>query len=616
MTSRPIPSTTQAAQARATDPAASAWVTANAGAGKTYVLARRVIRLLLDGADPATILCLTFTKAAAAEMAQRVFGTLAQWATMPQDKLAAELSEFDGKSPDDARISAARRLFASALETPGGLKIQTIHAFCERLLQQFPFEANVPGQFDVLDDLTGAELLAEARAAALIATTDEHSTVGRAWRALIHAYSDQDIEKALSEAIGKRYSLRQWMVQAGDMSGEGSIDNAIAQLRGHLGLGEGVSAQSLCTQFLADSAIDATHWNRLLDALTRYPSTNNLKATDKVEAILAASDALDEVEARINFALKADGSPAAWKTRVTNDVKSEVPDFEPLFVDEAEKLLALRDKLNAVRTVELTGALLAMFDAILAHYEAAKARRGLLDFDDLIHKTASLLLRADAAQWVLYKLDHGLDHILVDEAQDTNPQQWEIIKALAGAFFAGDPERQKPRTIFAVGDEKQSIFSFQGADPRAMEDACRHFQDKAAGAEQSFHATPLQLSFRSAPEILAAVDRVFDRADLRASIAIDPDEPVVHEAWKSHLAGRVEIWPRTQDSQSDVPEAWETPQDAPGSGTLALAGQIAEEIERYRSGDLRLVDGKASMGGIIVLVRKRGTFAAAMYAEL
>ena len=188
--------------------------------------------------------------------------------------------------------------------------------------------------------------------------------------------------------------------------------------------------------------------------------------------------------------------------------------------------------------------------------------------------------------------------------------------SLAGAFFAGDPERPKPRTIFAVGDEKQSIFSFQGADPRAMEDARRHFQDKAADAEQSFHATPLQLSFRSAPEILAAVDQVFDRADLRASIAIDPDEPVVHEAWKSHLAGRVEIWPRTQDSQSDVPEAWETPQDAPGSGTLALAGQIAEEIERYRSGDLRLAGGKASMGGIIVLVRKRGTFAAAMNAEL
>ena len=616
MTPRPIPATTQAAQTRATDPAASAWVTANAGAGKTYVLAQRVIRLLLGGADPATILCLTFTKAAAAEMAQRVFDILATWATMPEDELAAALSAFDDRPADGARIAAARRLFASALETPGGLKIQTIHAFCERLLQQFPFEANVPGQFDVLDDLTGAELLADARAAALIATTDEQSTPGRAWRALIHAYTDSSIDNALTEAIAKRYPLRRWMVQAGDRSGEGSVENAIAHLRGRLGLGEREDAATLCTRFLASAPIDAEHWNRLLDALGRYPTTNNDKAAGKVEAILGSTGARDEVEARIGFAVKADGSPAAWKTRVTNDVKSEVPGFEPLFVDEAEKLAALRDKLNAVRTAELTGALLTLFDAILTHYEAAKARRGLLDFDDLIQKTASLLLRAEAAQWVLYKLDRGLDHILVDEAQDTNPQQWAVIAALAGEFFAGDPERQKLRTIFAVGDEKQSIFSFQGADPRELQAMRRHFEGKAAGADQSFHATPLRLSFRSAPQILAVVDQVFDSDDLRASIAADPTESVVHEAWKSDLAGRVEIWPRTADMASEEPEAWEVPQDAPGSGTLELASRIADEIEHYRSGELALTGGTASMGEIIVLVRKRGTFAAAMNAEL
>ena len=616
MTPPPIPATTQAAQARATDPTASAWVTANAGAGKTYVLAQRVIRLLLDGADPATILCLTFTKAAAAEMAQRVFGTLAQWATMPEEMLVAALAEFDDTPADGARIAAARRLFASALETPGGLKIQTIHAFCERLLQQFPFEANVPGRFEVLDDLTGAELLADARAAALVGTTEEHSTLGRAWRALIHAYSDQDIEKALTEAIARRYPLRQWIVQAGDAPGEGSLDNAMAQLRGRLGLGDGEDAGFLCTQFLANAPIDATHWNRLLDALRRYPSTNNDRAAAKVEAILAATDAPDEVRARIGFAVKADGLPAAWKTRVTNDVKSEVPGFESHFVDEAEKLAVLCDRLNAVRTAELTGALLTMFDAILTHYEAAKARRGLLDFDDLIQKTASLLLRADAAQWVLYKLDRGLDHILVDEAQDTNPQQWQVITALAGEFFAGDPERIKARTMFAVGDEKQSIFSFQGADPRAMEKSRRHFRQKARDAAEAFHTTRLHLSFRSAPEILKAVDQVFEDAELRASIAADPAEPVVHEAWKNELAGRVEIWPRSRDMATEEPEAWEVPQDAPGSGTLALASQIADEIELYRSGELGLTGGKASMGEIIVLVRKRGTFVAAMNAEL
>ncbi len=616
MTPPPVPARTRQAQARATDPAASAWVTANAGAGKTYVLAQRVIRLLLEGADPATILCLTFTRAAAAEMAQRVFGWLAKWATMAEDELAAVLAAFDDRPVDAARIAAARRLFAAALDTPGGLKIQTIHAFCERLLQQFPFEANVPGRFEVLDDLTGAELLAEARAAALVRTADETSRLGRAWRVLIDAYADATINDALSEAIVQRYRFRQWLVPAGGASGEASPDHAVAALRRHFGLAEDDDADCLCTRFLADSPIRETDWTRLLAALRDNPSPNNDRAAEAVGKILAAPHAHAEVEARISFALKADGSPAAWKTRVTNAVKSAMPGFEPLFVDEAEKLAVLRDRLNAVRTVDLTGALLTVFAAILAEYEAAKARRGLLDFDDLVHKTESLLVHADAAQWVLYKLHRGIDHILLDEAQDTSPQQWRLISALAGEFFAGDPERVKGRTIFAVGDEKQSIFSFQGADPRAMEASRRHFVQKAKDAEETFHTTRLHLSFRSAPQILEVVDRVFAGHDLRASIAADPDETVAHEAWKSGLAGRVEVWPRSRDTTSVEPDAWEAPQDAPGSGTLELARRIADEIERYRSGELRLAAGRASMGEILVLVRKRGSFAAAMNAEL
>ena len=616
MSLSPIPAKTRQAQIGATDPAASAWVTANAGAGKTYVLAQRVIRLLLDGADPATILCLTFTKAAAAEMAQRVFGTLAEWATMAEDKLATALREIDGKAPDNVRISIARRLFASALETPGGLKIQTIHAFCERLLQQFPFEANVPGQFDVLDDLTGAELIADARAAALIATADEHSAPGRAWRILIDAYSDQDIDNALSEAIGRRYQLRRWIVQADEAAGDGLLDSAIAELRVRLGLGEDENADGLLTNYRAVAPVQGADWRQLLDALEANPSSKNDKFACKVRAILAAADAVSDFAARSALAFTQKGEPISWPHAATKAARDSVPDLEALFAYEVEALLALREKLNAVRTVELTAALLTMFDAILAHYEAAKARRGLLDFDDLIHKTASLLLRAHAAHWVLYKLDRGLDHILVDEAQDTNPQQWAVIAALAGEFFAGEPDRQKPRTIFAVGDEKQSIFSFQGADPRELQGMRLHFEQQAAGADHSFHTTPLRLSFRSAPEILTVVDRVFARSDLRASIAADPTEPVIHEAWKSRLAGRVEIWPRTRDTASEEPDAWETPQDAPGSGTLELAAMIADEIERYKDGELALTGGKASMGEIIILVRKRGTFAAAMNAEL
>src|SRR5215472_2456829 len=151
-TVRAIPEDLRRLQVEASDPAVSAWVTANAGSGKTHVLAQRVIRLLLDGVDPAKILCITFTKAAAANMANRVFDELRGWTALDDAALAAAIRRISGIEPEPGRCALARRLFATALETPGGLKVQTIHAFCARLLHQFPFEANVAARFEVLDE--------------------------------------------------------------------------------------------------------------------------------------------------------------------------------------------------------------------------------------------------------------------------------------------------------------------------------------------------------------------------------------------------------------------------------------------------------------------------------
>src|SRR5215211_7534406 len=170
-----IPDSTVRDQRRAADPRASAWVSANAGAGKTKVLTDRVVRLLLAGAPPGRILCLTFTKSAAANMAIKVFGRLGRWVTLDDDALIRELTELEGEPPTREQLSLARRLFARAVETPGGLKIETIHAFCERLLHMVPFEANVPARFAVLDEAQAAELVAEATAHVLAeaATRDD-----------------------------------------------------------------------------------------------------------------------------------------------------------------------------------------------------------------------------------------------------------------------------------------------------------------------------------------------------------------------------------------------------------------------------------------------------------
>jgi ATP-dependent helicase/nuclease subunit A len=210
---------TQRIQWEASDPASSAWVVANAGSGKTHVLTQRVVRLLLSGVDPAAILCLTFTKVAAAEMSRRIFEKLGRWTTAPREELARELAEAQGRPPSGAEIKAARQLFARALETPGGLKIQTIHAFCEKLLHQFPFEANVPGHFSVLDDTAAAALLAEARTHVLAsAASDPESRLGEAVRYLAEHASDMQIDAALDAVLAERESLRSWMERTGEVA--------------------------------------------------------------------------------------------------------------------------------------------------------------------------------------------------------------------------------------------------------------------------------------------------------------------------------------------------------------------------------------------------------------
>jgi ATP-dependent helicase/nuclease subunit A len=231
MTARLIPDVVRAAQARASDPAVSAFVAANAGSGKTHVLAQRVIRLLLDGVDPAKILCITFTKAAAANMASRVFDTLAAWIGLDDTALDGKLRDMGVKNPDAARRARARRLFAAALETPGGLKVQTIHALCTRLLQQFPFEANVAAGFTVLDARATEETLDRITLAVLLdAALAPDGRLGRALGAAITAAADTTFRDVVRETVGRRHDLNRWIEAAGD------IDAALAQLSRTLGI--------------------------------------------------------------------------------------------------------------------------------------------------------------------------------------------------------------------------------------------------------------------------------------------------------------------------------------------------------------------------------------------
>lgn len=598
-----IPLATRTRQALAADPLRSAWVSANAGSGKTFVLARRVIRLLLSGTAPSRILCLTFTKAAASEMANRVYETLGAWTGLDDEALAREIEDVEGRRPDPVRLARARHLFATALETPGGLKIQTIHAFCEALLHQFPLEANVAGHFQVLDDRQSAELLASARARVL--TTAERaldSELGRALVFLVSEMPDKTVEAALSELVSRRDALRRWLREAG------SVDAALAGLREEFGIGADETVDRLDRQFREGATIDASEMLAFAEALDTG-GANDIKRANRLRDAAAARNVEDWRSAWLAIFLTQKLEPA--KSLAGKVVAGAFPDLVERLYAEQERLVALLERRRVAYALAGTEAALRLADAMLDAYEAEKTRRGLMDFEDLIVRTASLLSRADAALWVQYKLDQGLDHILVDEAQDTSPHQWQVVRALAEEFFSGASASSKTRTLFAVGDEKQSIYSFQGAVPAYFAEMRRYFESRAEASQRDFSRVELTLSFRSRPDILSAVDTVFAAPEVHQGLSQELVAPV-HEAVRRNDPGMVEIWTPEAPLATEVPDDWTAPVDhiAADSPMPRLAKRLAATIRAWWQ------RGEANPEDVLVLVRKRGPFVDALTRAL
>ncbi|MAA99258.1 MAG: double-strand break repair helicase AddA [Stappia sp.] len=598
-----VPERTRERQALAADPTRSAWVSANAGSGKTFVLARRVIRLLLAGTAPSRLLCLTFTKAAAAEMATRVFDTLGAWTALDDEALAAEIEAIEGRRPGAARLSLARHLFATALETPGGLKIQTIHAFCEALLHQFPLEANVAGHFQVLDDRQAADLMARARAGVLAAAEDvPDGPLGRALSFLVAELSDKAVEDMLADLVARRNDLREWLHEAG------GVDAALGELARAFSLAPGETLQGIERRMREESVFDQAGARRAVDILAK----GGKRDAERAEKLRAGSVAGSFSEWRATWLaafFTAKLEPA--KSLAAKAISEEHPDLLADLEAEQARLAALLEKRRAAYGLAGTEAALRLADAMLDAYEAEKTRRGLMDFEDLIIRTAALLSRSDAALWVQYKLDNGLDHILVDEAQDTSPQQWDVVQALAEEFFAGETSNPRRRTLFAVGDEKQSIYSFQGAVPAYFDRMRRHFARKAEESESAFSRLELTLSFRSRPDVLSAVDTVFADAAAHKGLSQENVAPA-HEAIRRNEPGHVEIWPPEEREELVEPDDWTEPLDrlSASSPVARLAAKLAETIGAWWR------RGEADPGDVLVLVRKRGPFVDALTRQL
>ncbi len=608
-----IPPHTRAAQANATDPTASAWVSANAGSGKTYVLVRRVVRLLLAGTDPGRILCLTYTTAAAANMAQRVFDQLAKFAVLSDADLSRALEKIEGRVPDATGLANARRLFARALETPGGLKIQTIHAFCASLLAQFPLEANVAGRFTVIDDQMAAELVEAGLAVVLRRVAAEpDGALGRTLTLLVGRLTDGSLREMVGELVARREILRAWLRE------HGGVEGAVGALGPALGLRPGDSLESLVRAFCDDCAIAPEALTRLGEAL----ASGGKRAGERLADLTLYRDPAAEAGARqaawMRMLFDSKGLPRGFEAALTKPVAAKVADIGPAYEAEQARVSDLLDRLTAARAIESTRALVTLADAVLDHVEGEKRRRGLIDYSDQVARAADLLTRTDAAAWVRYKLDRGVEHILVDEAQDTSPLQWRVVRSLAEEFFAGESAFGGRRTMFAVGDEKQSIYGFQGAAPEEFARMRLDFRTRSEGAALPFHNVELHLSFRSTPDVLAAVDAVFADPAAHAGLS-SPPTPPVHEAIRRAEPGLVEIWPPVAPAEREEDDDWLAALDrlSPASPQAIVAERIADTVARWMERGERLSNGRRiAPGDILVLVRKRGPFVEAVSRAL
>jgi ATP-dependent helicase/nuclease subunit A len=581
------------------DPAVSAWVAANAGSGKTHVLAQRVINLLLEGVAPEKILCITFTKAAAANMAKRVFDTLAEWTTLDDAALDEAISSRSEIKPNAARRALARRLFARALETPGGLKVQTIHAFCTQLLHQFPFEANVAARFDVLDETEQTQLLERLTLDLLLeAARTPESPVGRALAAAITAASDQSFRDAIRAAISDREAVARWVIDSG------GVEAAIAAMSRQLGLEPGETRDSIEAEFFTQSLIASDEWSAVAAALEQGIKSDRDQARRFRQ--LAALPRSDRVDVYLEIFCTAN-ERTARRSIVTQAIKDKGL-VERLTAEQA-RVCALLERLRAVICRDRSAALLTIVHEILRRYQSEKDRRGLVDYDDLIDKTLALLSNVDAA-WVHYKLDFGVDHLLIDEAQDTSAKQWQIVRNLVAEFTAGAGARPATRTVFAVGDEKQSIYSFQNAAPQEFAEMRRYFERAHQAGRRSFVFREFKHSFRSGANILAAVDAVFSDKAIAASVSSDADGFPPHIALPIAPPGLVEIWEPVEPEKSAAIDGWDAPFDqvSETSPRVRLARRIARTVRRLV--EAREPAGTESRalryGDVLVLVRQRG----------
>ena len=575
-------------QVEAALPNASTWLSANAGSGKTRVLTDRVARLLLGGVEPQHILCLTYTKAAASEMQNRLFKRLGEWAMKPDADLRAALAELgEGEGLDAGLLAQARRLFARAIETPGGLRIQTIHSFCATLLRRFPLEAGVSPQFTELDD-RAARLLREDIVQEMAETLcpDLMADVAAAW-------TGEDFATLMEQVAGHRHAFAR------------PLDEAAC--RALFGLKPSDTVESLLASvFLGDEAV----WMPAVIAAMQAKGGNDEEAAAKLQRASWSAPTVACLRTLEDAFLYGEKAERPFGAKIGKVPTKATRAALGATMDRLNNLMARVETARPVRLALQAAAKSATLHrfaaAFLPIYDARKAARGWLDFDDLITRARAVLTDPSVAAWVLFRLDGGIDHILVDEAQDTSPDQWAVIESLAAEFTAGSGARDENRTLFVVGDKKQSIYSFQGADVAAFDAKHGDFRDRFRTVGRQFQSLELEYSFRSSPAVLRVVDETFGTRFPQAM-----GDKVGHIAFRETMAGRVDLWVPVPEAADDPKDDWENPVDhvTDSHHFAQLADSIADRIKAHLNSGLVIPTDKgdrpAHAGDFLILVQRR-----------
>jgi len=588
------------AQSAASDPSASAWVTASAGAGKTRVLTDRVLRLLLAGTPSGKILCLTFTKAAAAEMRSRITDHLGDWAVMEEVALGLDLQRLTGTAkPDGALAAKARGLFAAVLDVPGGIKVQTIHGFCESLLARFPLEIKLTSYFRVAEEAQADEFLRASRDQVLRSVRDDPRR-GQSLTDLTLRLNEGQFAIA-AKALGLDRARLDRLLATG-------LETVNARTRKLLGVSTGETSQSIAADASTNGQFDRAGLLTAVQSLAKGTSID-IKRSEIIARWLTTDDAGRAGMFRDYRSEFLTAKGGIQKVLATKGVKKAALDLEAVMDAEAQRIRLVDQRMRAVDVATATEGLLAIGGDLHHRYAEEKARHGALDFDDLILRSAALLREPSIGPWVLYKLDGGIDHILIDEAQDTSPEQWELITAITGEFFSGLGAQEANRTVFAVGDAKQSIYAFRQADPGAFADQRKNFETQVLASEKLFRPTELAESFRSTAPILKAVDAIFAQDAAKPGMLIAENE-VRHIVTRTGQAGSVELWPVEPAQLGDNADAWVPPkqQQHSTSASAKLADRIATTVHGWIGSEaLPTRNRNVRAGDVLILVRRRTT---------